>query len=374
MEKLNKIIFGKRIQFNTDDYIIESILLDRFKLYPNFESDEEVIVNINQDKPKKYEIVSMNPKLHTSFEKGFEAIIGNSKISWNFGEKLEINAYIDAPKKSIITFAKKVISREFNASSKKIIDQIIYEQVLVPTMYYFENYALIHSAGFKYKGKTFLLGGTGGTGKTSASLEIAKYDDTAFINDDMSVIDSNGDIYPNLAYPKIYAYNTVGDKELETSILIDKSLGNKLHWKIMKKINIARVRRKIAPNHLFKSVTTDKLPLDYYIILFKDDVTKMHIQEISKEAAIDSTIAVMQSEYSGIFNNHVFWHEFNSIMKNKYSSISMKKVTDNWRNVLNSAFNNKKLLKLSIPLDISHTEYKRQLGRILEELTNSEGE
>lgn len=366
---LRKLIFGKRIFFNTNDRMTKNIIKDRFRLYPNFDGEEEILININEHTSTQFKEISKNPKLHSSIENGFEVVIGNTKANWKYGEKIIIDVSVRDSKNSIISMLKKFISREFNASSKRIIDQILYEQILVPTMYNYQDYALIHSSGFKYKGKTFLLGGTGGTGKTSASIQISQDEKASFINDDMSVVDSLGYIYPNLAYPKIYAYNTIGDVNLERELLLNKSLGNKLHWKVMKKINISKVRRKIAPEQLFKSVETVKIPLDYYIILFKEDVQEMKITEINKVTAIDSTIAVMQSEYSGIFNNHVFWHEFNSLLNNKEKLISMNQVLGNWKKVLNSAFNNKKLLKLSIPLDISHTEYKKQLGSILEDLT-----
>src|SRR5690625_1536679 len=292
---MKKLIFGKGINIITKNSDIKAILNDRFSLYPDFNEKEDIKLYINENEEND-DFISINPNLHTSYPDGFKAKFGSNTIRWVMGQDV-IKVYLNIP--SLTKSWKNIISRyrsmEFSIGSKERIDQILYEMVLIPTMFFIDNLAIIHSAGFVYKNKSFLLGGTGGTGKTSASLEISKKNSALFLNDDMSIIDSQGFIYPNLAYPKIYAYNTIGDIELENKLIKHHSFLNKIHWKIKKKKNSEKVRRKISPKDLYGSVINEKVKLDFYIILFREKVSKMKITEINKESAINATISIMQS-------------------------------------------------------------------------------
>ena len=110
-----------------------------------------------------------------------------------------------------------------------------------------------------------------------------------FICDDILVIDECN-FYENYAYPKIYAYNVIGDKELERKILSKESFLSKLHWMIKKKINISKVRRKIFPEELYRIELEKKLSLKkIYIILSRGNYQEMKLKKLKSNIAKEIT-------------------------------------------------------------------------------------
>lgn len=109
--------------------------------------------------------------------------------------------------------------------------QSLIENVLIPTIFFQPDKCVLHgSAICSDKGAVTIFGGTGGTGKTSSLLKIAKEPQTFFVCDDLCPVNKNGKVYPNYAYPKIYAYNTINNNELKRTILKNDGMIGKLQW------------------------------------------------------------------------------------------------------------------------------------------------
>lgn len=368
---MKKIIFGKKVEFISNDVKVNENLHNRFNDYEDCYDEFDIQIFINDEKNNDEDFMSINPKIHITHSDGFTADFGNVIARWKFNnEKIIIYVKTKSPGNSPLNHLRKFRTMEYSIDAVEVIDQILYEYILVPTMFFFKDRAIIHSSGFVYKNKTFLLGGTGGTGKTSASLSVSKTNNASFLNDDISIIDEFGTIYPNLAYPKIYAYNTVGDLKLEKEILKNKTIFNKIQWNLKKRKNIQAVRRKISPKNLYGSVITDKSSLDYYLILFKEDVTEMKLTEMDTDKAIQATIEIIKSEYSSVFYPHLYWDNFNRRMLNKDSLtyLDTEQISDNWKTILTKSFQRGKIYKLSIPMTISNKEYKEQILTILDDL------
>ena len=86
-------------------------------------------------------------------------------------EFLYIKAYIKFEKSFLIRFFKKIINWEYTSREEKI-GQTIFEQILVPTTFFYSNYFPVHSSAFLTPdNKVIIIGGTGGVGKTSLGME-----------------------------------------------------------------------------------------------------------------------------------------------------------------------------------------------------------
>jgi len=93
--------------------------------------------------------------------------------------------------------------------------------MLIPSIYFNKNLAPVHCAGVSdHENRAILIGGTGGVGKTSLEMELCRNYGCSFINDDISVLDSDGWVYPNLAFPKIYGYNLENNDKVKIYFLV----------------------------------------------------------------------------------------------------------------------------------------------------------
>ena len=226
-----KQIFGKNIKFEIMDKQLENILINELKLY-NSITTNKIDVKIHFT-PKLIQLNEqyISPNIHTTTRNGFLADYGCCKILYLKEDILKI--YIEIRKSS---FIQKFKSFDFN-TTVEAVGTILHELVLIPMIYFFDNLTIIHASSFKNikSGETYIIGGTGGVGKTSLELLYCKKNNFSFISDDIAVIDDNGNIYPNLSYPKIYAYNATNNN-LTKLILSDDTFAGKIHWYLMKKI------------------------------------------------------------------------------------------------------------------------------------------
>jgi hypothetical protein len=81
---------------------------------------------------------------------------------------------------------------------------------------------------------------------------------------------------------------------------------------------------------------------------------------LSVENAVEMSVCVMMSEYSG-FHNHLYWAEYNGLGTGTRPGITMSEVQKNWRNVLSEAFSTMEIVKMSVPLNVSHDSYLKAI-------------
>ncbi|MBM7560331.1 hypothetical protein [Marinitoga litoralis] len=346
-------IFGKTVEINFNENKFKK-LKNELSLYPGSTEKTDVIINI----VKKLNIPDdyiQNPKTHYTFKNGFLASYGNIQIMYIIDNDL-LRIYLKEPAK--IHFPKRLLNMEF-ASVEEQIGQILHELILVPMNYFFEDKFLVHSSAFQSPdGKTLLMGGTGGIGKTSLELYLCRNKKFKFIADDISIMDKNGKVYPNLAFPKIYGYNVYGQKELKKVLLSERSLANKLHWYLS--INLRgenKVRRKISPLDLYGSYLNFSINANNYFILVRDKkVDELKKEAISVQLAVDLTIKVIQNEYFA-FHQHIIWHEYNSLLKNIKPVITLNEVYSKWEKIGRNAFENLNLYIVRIPEKYDHQKF-----------------
>jgi len=234
-------IFGKSICIKSHCNEIYSILERELSLYPVSDKNIEVEINFVEQIKLSGKLLK-NPSVHYSFENGFLIFYGSNKVLFqkkNGIIKVEIELSMNK------NFLKNSVSKFRSIDFRNNVERVgtfLHELILVPFNYFFTDRAIIHASAIKnpVTGKTILLGGTGGVGKTSLELFLCNQLHFSFISDDIAVVDSTCNVFPNLSYPKIYAYNVVGNLELERVLFEDRSFWDKLQWLFFQKTKLKR--------------------------------------------------------------------------------------------------------------------------------------
>lgn len=360
---MRKNIFGYDVYINNE---VECLFFENeFEMYKdNFDDlGKKVIINISESKPIDY--LSSNPKLILVDKDGF-TMKSKVNIKWNLSKLNygEIVVEISIPKNNQNRF-RKYISKFLSIGYENTfenIGQILHELVLIPSTFFFKDKVIIHGSCLYNKkfNKSIVFGGTGGVGKTSTLIEMGKDHDWVFLSDDMVVVDTNGKIHPNYAYPKIYAYNTIGDKKFEKEILKGKKLMDKFQWIFWKKINPAKVRRRIAPNLLYNSEFVSP-KLDNNLFLFRgnfdEDIT---FEKTGYKNSSKFEKNIILSEYES-FYKFIKWYEYNAKALKLKPYITFDEIVKNYEEKYNEIFSNTDNYVVKINDSMEHNIFKKEM-------------
>ncbi len=351
-----KNIFGKSVKFIFEDERVAKTLSNELALYmdsPHSNIDVEVIfvkkmINI------KYQYIS--PAIHTTTHNGFLAHYGSSKVFYIKKENV-LKIYIEILKTSLLI---KCISVDFNTALESV-GTILHELVLVPMTYFYDDLTIVHASSFKNKNtnKVYLIGGTGGVGKTSLELLYCKKNNYSFISDDIAVVDNKGNVYPNLSFPKIYAYNVGSDKEFEKFVLSNDSIYGKFQWHFIKMLRgEKRVRRRLSATTLYGQVEQNSSNINNYNILARNnqqkDITKERIANI--DDVVQNTLNIIKNEYH-TFHQHIVWHEYNCLINNIKPIIRLEQSFATTKEILYSCFRNTENYYIKIPNNLKHSDF-----------------
>ena len=228
------------------------------------------------------------------------------------------------------------------------IGMIFHENVLIPMFFFVRGMLPVHGAGVVGgDGKAILFGGGGGTGKTTMELELCRKHGYSFLCDDFAVVHASGMVYPNLAFPKIYGYNLVGNSDLQKLLLDSQGFLDRIHWRMKKRQGLDQVRRRFSPSQLYRSVNTTEVPFGTYVFLERSDIPSIEIVQIEPSIAVDLTIDVIKSEYDHFFQP----------LQNDGISLPVGE----WRSTLHSALNETRCLRASIPSSMDNKAYRSSL-------------
>jgi len=353
-------IFGYNIKISFENDNIKEILKQELSLY-SISKNSNIDVEITfVDKIKMDMPFSHTPSIHKTYQNAFMAQYGSNKILYKkIEEKIEVQIEINTN----TNFLKKFISIGYRNNIENV-GQILHELVLVPINFFYNDRALVHASSMKsnLNKKTIMIGGTGGVGKTSLELLLCRELDYSFISDDIAVISSDAKIFPNLSYPKIYAYNVSKNEKMKKLLFNNRTLIDKFQWNF---INYFRgenkVRRAIAPDKIYKSFEQNSNFIDDYYILFKtDEVNSIQFEEISSKKASKLTLAIIKNEYQSVLQ-HIIWHEYNADLMNSNPIIKVENIFSTWSNVYNKNFQNIKCYIVKIPINISHNDFLQQM-------------
>lgn len=362
-------IFGQNILVNTIAAVEGTTLHDELSSYPTTTATEiDLEINYVGDH-EKIPILSSNPSIHKLFEGGFEYTMGPVCIRIFYKDRKPFRIDFSIKKSSKWMQAlNKLLNIQFT-NHKEAIGQWFHEYILVPYVLNLKDQCLIHSSAVKINnGQAVLFGGTGGVGKTSLEIELCRNRGASFIADDISVVTSDGMIYSNLAYPKVYGYNMKGDKEIRKVVFRKAGMLNKLFFWVHATIRGDQyVRRRISPESFYGKCETESCEIGAYLILTKAAVNKIELHSIDKSEATDLSDLVISREYSTFFD-HLVWHKYNSEISHLQPQLTYEEAITKNREVMLSAFSKiKHLFIVKIPLQIGHAEFKKALISLLEE-------
>lgn len=353
MPPVNKVIFGKKILFNFGNSAFADNLANEISIYPDADDQHsDMIIEIDTVEIAD-RFISFNPSSHFETETGFGMMFGKVAIRWDLSQNtLRVYISSEESKMNIRSYYSKFMSLGYTSPHENA-GQLLHELVLVPMACFREGIAPVHCSSYVRDGKAFLFGGTGGTGKTSLLLDLCSDPDTAFLSDDIAIVGEDGSVHPNLAYPKIYAYNTIGNKTLETKLLENSSLAGRIQWNLFKWLDPARVRRRMPPEKLYKLPEGARYPIYSYCILFRGEFPDLDIIDIDPDKMTDLTLSVIKAEYQFI-NTHIYWHEFNRRSLGLEPMFVLDDIWDRCRTVYRKAFSNSRLSIIRIPRLMDH--------------------
>lgn len=253
-----------------------------------------------------------NPKIHLSYENGFqmEGRMSRSQWQWNGAEaKIDLSIKKYGP---LLSALYRAVHRQ-NTTRQEMAGQILHEGILVPRLLTSGSHALLHASAIaEPSGKRLTaIGGTGGSGKTSLMLQACLEDGWRFGADDITVLTTDGRLWPNYSYPKVYGYNVDAFPKIAAKLFKDARPFDKIHWKLHKMRGLDKVRRRVAPRNIFSTLPEgDKPRLSDYVILQRESRQTIDLSQISSSQASAASSHVIATEYAE-FLNHLHWHSFN---------------------------------------------------------------
>ncbi|MFT6866810.1 MAG: hypothetical protein ACJA08_001648 [Cyclobacteriaceae bacterium] len=363
------LIFGKAIRINSHDRLISDILEKELSIYPSASELEVSILIDHVYKVDNSGSLSSNPSIHFLTKNGF--IYGMGPVVARF--------YFDAGKVNHVQFSiqpsgfvmrtlRKWMNIQFT-SHKEAVGQWLHEHILVPLAFTDPELSVIHASAVQTnKGKTLVFGGTGGVGKTSLEITLCRNEDCSFIADDICIMDKEGSVYPNLAYPKIYAYNIEGNHAVKKAIFKGRGAADKIHFKLHELRGKKFIRRRISPEIFYGKTINTKSPKASFFILFRDQSAEITFEKITTKKAAYLNALVISREYNGFFD-HLVWNEYNAIGTEADLNLSYEKVIERGTKVLESGLSvMDECWLVRIPSTIAHTDYQTQMVKRLKEM------
>lgn len=241
---------------------------------------------------------------------------------------LQVYFCIIPHKNRLFRTLQRLASNQFTIR-EEYIGQVFHENVLLPAYTKLKEVLLIHGAAFAVEGKTVLVGGQGGVGKTSIELKMCYHQKGAFIADDMAVI-HNGMIAPNLSFPKIYSYNLKGEIQIRNKIFESFSIWQRIHWHLFPLIFKKNPRVRINPYDYYNVGKENKL--DYYLIIERvaeESVFEQQILEVEKAEAISSLIINDELKQFCLDENFFNAHKINFMHQLEKTKCLLVKVSKN---------------------------------------------
>jgi hypothetical protein len=194
-------------------------------------------------------------------------------------------------------------------------------------------------------------------------LALRRHEGAGFVSDDIVVMSATARVHGNMAWPKIYGYNCVGNA-MKREILAGRGWIDRAHFNIKNRMNSASVRRKMSPDRLYRRVESASAPLSrlYYVVC--EDVPDIRVSALNVTNAVDMTIAVVSAEYS-VFHDHLYWEKYNALATARTAMLTMEDVIANWRQVLSASLAAVGCFKISIPFEMDHAVYQDSVTDII---------
>lgn len=363
MNETTRLIFGKRYRFLTEAGL-ERQLIRSIGAYPSCTNETaDVEVHIEQQVGGAQRLISCNPAIFRKYRDSYVTDFGPAAVHWDLSQRPVLTVGLSTHSRSSKRqFLSRLRSMEYGTPTEKF-EQILHELVLVPSAYFFKDRIPVHASAVSIDGQATLLAGSGGVGKTSAMLALRHEEGVAFVSDDIAVLSSDGNVYPNLAWPKIYGYN-LGGTQLKSELFKDRGLLDRFHFNLRARMDPSRVRRKMHPQDLYRRVGRDACKLCSVLYLFRENVSKLTIEQLDPAVASEMTIAIMETEYV-LFHRFLQWDRFNALASGSPILLDLREVLERWRQDLMSLFGRIPVRLLRIPIAMSPKDYINEMSNLV---------
>ncbi len=302
-----------------------------------------------------------NPRIHEEFSDGFLAHFTTADVRFRVDDgRLRRVELTIPPSHRLISTLRKALDMQF-ASREERAGMVFHELALVPAAHWLSDVAVVHASAMAGpSGEVTLIGGTGGVGKTSLMLDLCLRRGFTFMADDISIVGADGWVHPNLAYPKIYAYNLQDNPELARRVFQGRRFADRVHWGLHRRRGLQFVRRRLAPDKLFGAYSATGGRLSRYFVLVREDRPNIDITELGAAQAAAVSVEVMPSEYAH-FYNHLHWHAYHRRLDGKEPTITPQDVHARWRRLLGAVFQGVRCYMVRVPLNIEHHRFKVEM-------------
>jgi hypothetical protein len=357
-------MLGRSIRVEYDTSPGAAVLREELSRYPSASEAADLIVRFRPLVRSRGALV--NPRSHDEFDGGFLLRERTADVRFGFtGSRLTEVAFYPASSSSVlIAHARRMVDMQYSSREERA-GVLFHELVLVPAAYWMPDVALVHASAVAGEdGRVTLIGGTGGVGKTSLALELCLRRGFTFLADDISFVGSEGHVWPNLAYPKIYAYNLEDDADLAARLMRGRGLPDRIHWAVHRRRGAHFVRRRVAPDILYGSFDANGGPLHRYVILAREERSSIGVSDVDPGLAASMSASIMAAEYHA-FHNHLYWHAFNRAVAGDEPSVLVQEAIARWIEVLGRVLEGVDCRIVRVPLSIDHQTFKRELAGLL---------
>ncbi|MEO0557126.1 MAG: hypothetical protein AAF170_02965 [Bacteroidota bacterium] len=358
---------GRVVEVHAGSGLAGDLLRNELALYPSPSPDATVELTVRIGKAPADGIRSRNPSLHTERENGFTARGAMASATYTFEKDLitEVGLDIHAAPHALGRTLRRLADSQFTDRTERI-GVMYHETVLIPAAALDPDRAPLHASGLQApNGDVTLFGGTGGVGKTSLELHLGHLSGHRFLADDVAVLDRQGFVYPNLAYPKIYGYNAPPGSALRKSVVASRRPLDRAHWSLHGLRGPDRVRRRMPPDRLFSGTSSDGGPLHRYVLLAREARPELVIEPITNTDAARMSTAILAAELSGLLR-HVHWHVHNRILQGRAPIQHPADIQARWLEIYTSAFAIAECWIARIPIDMPHGAFLDQMHRMLD--------
>jgi hypothetical protein len=359
------LICGIATAISGDDEAALDALREQLALYPKIESAPSLTVALNRNHVSPAGLV--NPSAHREYDDWFAADYGPVSVAYYLVDGRIRHASVTRTEGRFpaASVARKFVNIQFDSTVQRI-GQIVHELVVVPAALLTPGLVPFHASAVTVAGRVLLIGGTGGVGKTTLASR-ACLRGAAFVADDIAVASVNGVAFPNLAYPKIYAYNVEQNHELRRRVLANRGVTDRVQWWLRRRLGAKMVRRAVSPSILSEAPNPTDSEIASYSLLVRDtSVSDISIRSVSADLAARFSAAVMTAEYASV-TRHFQWRVANRIAAAQAPDIeTIGELSARWYAEGSRALEKVKCEVILVPGNLSEDLQDRILAHILD--------
>lgn len=357
------IVFGEVVELSMAPEALTLPLLAELSLYPSAEANQPVTLRLHCGEAMPAALPSC-PRQHRETEYGFvvDRPHAQGAFSRAFDAPLELGFHVKPQNRPL---QNRFQSIQY-ATRSESAGQLLHELVLVPAVHLLSRRVPVHASAVHLPGGgALLIGGTGGVGKTTLELELCLERQCGFLADDISVVSHEGKVWPNLNFPKIYAYNLENNAALKQRVLPHAMSLDQLQWQWRtRRKGLHRVRRRVSPFKLFPGVSMEPQLLKRYVLLTPYSGSELCLSPIAPELAADLSLEVLCTEFA-IMHSHLRFHAFNRRARGLPPLFSLTEILKSWRGLLTEILSNVDCRLLKIPLDLNHEVFTRRAADVV---------